>query len=87
MTKSRVIEQRYFDNRFYAVFWRAGVGQRGGGWWNYSVTDGVTGKGLAGTEPGLTKAAFKRAQAIVIRWAMIQHNVKRSGRGGLERVG
>lgn len=68
--------ERLFFNRFYAVFWRSGVGKKGGGWWNFSVFDNRDGVGFAGSEPGLSKTSFEKANAAVVRWAMHRYNTR-----------
>lgn len=70
-----MIERRYF-NRFYAVFWRYGVGKKGKGSWNFTVKDLRNGDAYGGSEPGLGKASFEKAQAAAIHWVMYRHNVK-----------
>lgn len=75
-----MIERRLFG-RFYAVFWRVGVGRQRGSW-NYTATDTRTGKGIVGVVPGLSKASFREAQAQVTRWAMQIHNASVSKKRG-----
>lgn len=70
-----MIERRYF-NRFYAVFWRTGVAKRGGGQWNFVVKDTKTEEAFGGSQPGLSKASFEKAQGAVIHWVMYRHNTK-----------
>jgi len=68
-----MIERRLFG-RFYAVFWRVGVGKKGAGSWNYTATDTRTGTGITGVVKGLSQASFREANAKVTRWAMQVHN-------------
>lgn len=80
-----MIDRRYF-NRFYAVFWRTGVGKKGRGQWNFVVKDSTTEEAFGGSESGLTKKSFEKAQAAVVHWAMYRHNTRSKKRDDLGRL-